>query len=115
MRYRVQFETDVRNDYFKRDISQGKNKLIIESSGEIKTYILNLWNGIATLTVDLTPESKQGDIIEYHFEVTDETRMQPLKYSFFVHIDPPINEQQVKKKTKKIAGNGEGERIKPDN
>lgn len=113
LRYRVQFETDVRNDYFKRDISKGEHKLIIGTSSETKTYILNLWNGIATLTVDLPPESKQGDDIEYRFEVTDETRMQPIKSSFFVHVDPPMERVPGGNgKRKKSTGTGKGDRKK---
>jgi hypothetical protein len=51
-RFRVQFDTDVVNDYFGRDDYPGKFSLY--QNGKLtRDYILNLWNGTATLTVAL--------------------------------------------------------------
>ncbi len=55
MRCRIVFETDAVNDYFSRDVDRGEFRLIMIKDGEkthtsVQNYILNLQNGIATLS-----------------------------------------------------------------
>jgi len=82
-RFRVQYETDAANDYFQRDRLPGKFLL---SVGEKETtdYVLNLWNGLATLTVGLLEGAKVDDFFDYKSIVTDETQFKPFEDSFKV-------------------------------
>ena len=73
-RARIRFETDVTNDYLKRENSPGEVKLYIINGEERKlyeNYKINLANGIATLNLHLPVESKVGDKIKFIFEVSD--------------------------------------------
>lgn len=82
-KFRVQFETDVENDYFIRDIDPGIFQ-IMHDSNHIESYSLNLWNGLATLTVSLPENAKIGDLFDYKVNIEDRTQ------------DPFINELKVK-------------------
>lgn len=101
-RFRVQFETDAENNYFTRENDPGEFKLYLNNK-PYTDYILNLWNGIATLTVNLPSNSKIGDFLEFVTEVNDITQLKPFVNKFVVVVDKPI---------KKKYG-GRGERIKP--
>lgn len=80
-RFRLQFETDAENDYFDRDTDPGV--FALKANGQmINDYVLNLWNGIANLTVTLPENAKMGDRIEYQSEVKDATRWEPFKDMF---------------------------------
>jgi hypothetical protein len=70
-KFRVQYETDAANDYFEREVFPGKFVLTIQEK-ETTDYVLNLWNGIATLTVNLPANVKVGDILDYRSVVTDQ-------------------------------------------
>jgi len=101
-RFRVQFETDAENEYFKRDSSPGK--FYIWANGEpIDEYSLNLWNGLANLTVKLPEGVKVGDILHFECKVVDELRIEPFYNEFYVKVDKPQTETTGKK----------GEREKP--
>lgn len=84
--FRIQFETDAENDYFKRDKDPGE--MTINFNGTpIKNYYINLWNGIATLTISLPDNSKIGDLLLFHSEVTDISRIEPFFNDFCVKVD----------------------------
>jgi hypothetical protein len=76
MRFRVQFKTDAENDYFDRDNEPGEFSFFLNDD-IISDYSLNLWNGIANLTVSLPKGSKLGDICKFRAEVSDVTRVEP--------------------------------------
>jgi len=101
-KFRVTFETDAENNYFKRDTDPGEFKLYMNGT-LIKNYTLNLWNGIANLTVELPENVHIGDLIEFLAEVNDNMRVDPFLNKFYVIVDPPI---------KKHAGKS-GELLKP--
>jgi len=102
-RFRIQFETDAENNYFTRDVDPGEFILFM-SNGEIITdYTLNLWNGMANLTVKLPEYCREGDLIEYIVKVNDIARVDPFITHFYVIVDAPT----LKKK------GAPGERIKP--
>lgn len=104
-RFRVQFETDAENNYFTRDKDPGEFKLYLNNYSLITDYTLNLWNGIANLTVELPENVRINENLEFLVKVNDITRLEPFLLRFYVIVDPP---------TKKYIGGG-GERIKsPD-
>ena len=102
MRFRIQYETDAENDYFNRDKDPGKLTLKTDETF-IEDYSLNLWNGLATLTIGIPQGSKIGDILCFNAEVVDVTRVEPFSGEFFIKIDQP---------QKKSEGN-KGKRKKP--
>ena len=95
MRFRIQYETDAENDYFNRDKDPGKLTLKIYGTF-IEDYSLNLWNGLATLTIGIPQGSKIGNILCFKTEVVDVARVEPFSGDFSIKIDQP---------QKKIEGN----------
>lgn len=63
---------------------------------------MNLYNGIATLNVNLPDNSKVGETHHYILSVTDDSRPEPFKESFAIIVD----DQQ------KSSGGGKGKRSK---
>jgi len=114
MRFRVQYETDANNDYFKRDREPGK--LILKINGTpSEEYSLNLWNGLATLAVGINQKEKVGIKLYFHTEVMDLTRVEPFSDEFYIEIDKTKKKIEGKNgKRKKPPGKGVGEdRQKP--
>jgi len=102
-RFRVQFETDAENNYFTRDRDPGEFKLTLNDGTLVEDYVLNLWNGIANLTVALPEDFKVDYLLKYTVEVNDISRVNPFLITFYVSVDPPAEKKK-----------GEpGERIKP--
>jgi len=80
-RFRMQFETDAENDYFSRDKDPGS--FILKAGGRVvKDYVLNLWNGIANLTIQLPEGSKPGDRISFTSHVNDASKWEPFEDRF---------------------------------
>lgn len=85
-RFRVHFETDAENEYFERDANPGNFSL--HSNGEIvENYVLNLWNGIANLTVKLPDGANVGDVIHFECEVEDMGHTEPFLNEFYVKVE----------------------------
>lgn len=111
-RNRIGFETDADNDYFNRKTNKGSYKLFMYKNGQEREvrkediiWGLNLYNGIATLTIDLDSQFSIGEKLKFVLEVTD-----PLRIA-----DPPFRNQfelTVHPKAKK-GGGGNHDRIKP--
>jgi hypothetical protein len=102
VRLRVQYATDVVNDYFDRDKEPGN--FILKLNGEqIKDFSVNLWNGSATLNVSLPENEKIGNIIKFHSEVSDDSKVDPLADDFYVHIIEPIKKYPGKPGNRKPA------------
>jgi hypothetical protein len=85
-KFRVQYETDAANDYFKRDELPGKFDLFVEEQEKSPENILNLWNGLATLTVTLPEKASIGDIIQFKSVANDPTQFKPFEASFQVKV-----------------------------
>jgi len=101
-RFRIQYETDAENDYFKRDKEPGE--FILKIGGvPIKDYSLNLWDGFATLTIGIPQGAKIDDILCFQTEVADISRVEPFLSKFCVKIDKP----------QKKTNGGNGGRKKP--
>jgi hypothetical protein len=96
-KFRIQYETDANNDYFNRDKESGE--LILKIDGvAIEDYSLNLWNGLATLTIGLPDNSRVGDVLCFQTEVIDYTRVEPVASQFCIRVG------EVQKKTEGTSG-----------
>lgn len=84
-RFRVQYQTDAENEYFNRDKEPG-NFILEESNEEIQNYTLNLWNGRATLTVELPGNSKINDLLFFKSSIIDISKTEALEDEFYVRI-----------------------------
>jgi len=94
-KFRVQYETDVANDYFERSRLPGKFELCLHEK-EIADYILNLWNGIATLTVSLPETVAVGDLLGYKSIVNDPTQFKPFEHEFQVEVLEEVKKRKGK-------------------
>ena len=102
-KFRIQYETDATNDYFERDNLPGEFGLYLKEE-EFTDYILNLWNGIATLSANLPEKVNIGDTLDYESIVNDSTQFKPFEDHFQVKVSKP---------RKKKDGGESGERKKP--
>jgi hypothetical protein len=84
-KFRIQYETDAANDYFERSTMPGEFQLCVQEE-ETTDYILNLWNGLATLTVSLPEGTRVGDTLDYESIVSDPTQFRPFKDQFYVKV-----------------------------
>lgn len=84
-KFRVKFETDAENEFFTREKNAGE--FIIWVNGKnIENYSLNLWNGIATLNVQLPESSDVGDDLFYESEVDTITQHEPFYNDFHIKV-----------------------------
>jgi hypothetical protein len=88
--YRIQFITDVRNDFFNRENEPGDLEIICNGSksNHLKKH-LGLFNGIVTLTMCFPEDSKPGDILNIEVRIIDEYVSYELFELFNVIVDPP--------------------------
>jgi len=84
-RFRIQYETDAENDYFKRDREPGEFTLKI-GDATIEDYSLNLWNGLATLTVGIHQGARIGDMLGFQSEVKDISRVDSFLDEFIIKV-----------------------------
>ncbi|MBI5214717.1 MAG: hypothetical protein HY960_03085 [Ignavibacteriae bacterium] len=113
-KFRVEFNTDVANDYFDRSKDPGTFKLFVNGK-ESENRDINLWNGNAYLNV-LLENSKVGDLVHFRSEVNDISRAAPFTEEFYIKVIEPLNKQQSKGgKRKPPASNQPGDETKkPD-
>ena len=102
VKFRVQFETDAENDYFKRDKDPGEFEITVNGFN-ISDYSLNLWNGVANLNVRLPDNVKENDILHFETKVTDVSRVEPFCNEFYIVVEPP----------ERVGGGGKGKRKEP--
>jgi hypothetical protein len=114
LRFRVQFETDVTNDYFGRDSYPGRFRLHVNGQPS-DDYVLNLWNGVATLTISLPPDTEVGADLHCECWVEDDVLIDPFHNTFTRHVTGPIKIRKGQPgKRQPPAGNGTGERQTPE-
>ncbi len=113
MRFRVQFETDVDNEYFGRDRFPGTFRFHINGKPST-SYILNLWNGVATVTERLPRSAEVSDRIHGEVWVEDETLIEPLYCEFYRNVLPEKKPSGGGGKRQPPAGNGKGDRKIPE-
>jgi hypothetical protein len=111
MRCRITFETDATNDYFKRDNDPGSATLFIIASDNqrinIENYIINTYNGIATLSFRLPIESKIGGTLRLSCVITDPSRIDPFENEFVIKIYGLLKPQGEKGKRHDSKEKGE--------
>ncbi|MDD5143495.1 hypothetical protein, partial [Methanoregula sp.] len=116
-KFLIQFETDVVNDYFDRSLYPGSFELSLNNKDYPKRSI-SLYNGIATLAIEVPKGVQIGDINELTFSVTDEHRYDdPFTSKFYVLIDKEKKEnKQPGKPTPRPnpPGNDNGDRKEPE-
>lgn len=113
-KFRVEFKTDVSNDYFDRSKDPGSFKLFVNGK-ESENRDINLWNGNAYLNV-LLENSKVGDLVHFRSEVTDVSRSAAFTEEFYIQVIEPLNKQQSKGGTRKPPSSNQtgNETKKPD-
>ena len=97
--FRVQFDTDVQNDYFNRPSEAGT--LILKMDGVVRTDLiqhLSLYNGQATLTVALPSGSAEGDTHVFETEIRDDYIFNNFENTFSVNV--------IRAEKKRPGGNG---------
>jgi len=92
-RFRVQFETDVSNDYFNRDDDPG-DFMLLANGIKVTDYVLSLWNGTASLTVSLPKGVKPNYLVKYNTVVKDATKWEPFEDEFQVIVSPKKEHQK---------------------
>lgn len=107
-KFRIQFETDVDNDYFIRDIDHGFFE-ITQNNQNIEDFSCNLWNGLATLTVRLPVNVTIGDLLDYKIVAKDRTQDSFINELRVKVIEPDFNSPGGKGKRKEPRGNEENE------
>jgi len=101
-KFRIQFETDAENEYFTRESNPGKF-YICTNEEEINDFSLNLWNGLASLTVKLPAGTNVGDTIHFECKVEDIAHTEPFYNEFYVVVE----------RAQKNVGGGQGREGKP--
>lgn len=107
MRTRINFETDVVNDYFSRSIEAGSFSLSqVKENGQKKSVKVftgpNLHNGIATLSVKIPDDAKVGDELTFVSVLVDPYSSREFTNQFSVKVKEPST-----------PGGGKGSRNKP--
>ena len=110
--FRIQFSTDADNDYFERDSEKGNYEVTCDDMNVINST-LNLWQGIATLSVFPPQDSFCGQILHYSLKVSDNSRVEPFLEDFYISLlDPsekiPGGKGKRQKTNKKDGNNSKG-------
>jgi hypothetical protein len=110
MRCRVIFETDAVNDYFSRDTDRGEFTLEIKKGEEWRRIdpLLNLFNGIATISFHLPEKISVGEILHYRAIVNDPTQLQPFINEFSVKVKAPATPNSNRSTKSNTPGEKEG-------
>ena len=111
-RFRVQFDTDAANDYFTRDYFPGEFRFALDGH-EVKDFVLNLWNGVVTLTVSTPDHASVGDRLHGSVWVSDETQIQPFTNDFYRNVLAPTEFSGGGNGRRDPPGKGEGDRQIP--
>ncbi|OLS20192.1 MAG: hypothetical protein HeimC2_38160 [Candidatus Heimdallarchaeota archaeon LC_2] len=108
---KVDFETDVVNDYFTRDTIQGKIEL--QLNGHLleagKFYSWTLWNGEFTLRIVGDDYVEVGEVISYQIRIEDDRMIHPIIIEFIIKMrEPPQIGTPGRAKPKSPKQPGEG-------
>lgn len=113
-RFRIQCETDAENEYFSRVQEPGKFSIKL-NGGSVENFSLNLWSGLATLSVSLPEGVKDGDLLYYEAETMDNSRAEPFRNEFYVRVEKAQEHNGGKSGKRKPPpnGNNDGDRKIP--
>jgi len=92
MRFRITFETDVVNEYFRRNVNPGKFSIYLLKNDArllVEDRSINLHDGIANLSVRLLDDCCEGEILRYVAVVTDRTQIEPFENFFRINVQAP--------------------------
>ncbi len=97
-RTRIDFATDVEDDYFDRAILPGSLDVTLNRDGHAiasseYTYVMRLSSGIAHLSLDLPPSVVAGDQLKVDVYVNDEILISPLVNEARIEVLP---EQEIR-------------------
>jgi hypothetical protein len=98
-KFRVEYKTDVSNDYFDRSKDPGTFKLFINGK-ESENRDINLWNGYAYLNV-LVENSKVGDLVHFRSEVNDINRPEAITEEFYVKVTDALTKSKTNESKRK--------------
>jgi hypothetical protein len=90
-KFRVEYKTDVSNDYFDRSKDPGTFKLFVNGK-ESENKDINLWNGYAYLNV-LLDNSNVGDLVHFMGAVNDVSRVKPITEEFYIKVNEPLTKK----------------------
>lgn len=110
---RVQFETDVENDYLYRDHEPGSSELLCDHQDSL-SYSLSLRKGVATLSIDLDAKFEINNIYKFTLLVNDISQIEPLVNKFFIQVTPYVestNEDKGKRKETPSEEKGDKRKI----
>jgi hypothetical protein len=113
LRFRLQFETDVVNDYFSRDRYPGRLRVFLNGQ-ETTDFVRNLWNGVASVTVRLPEGAGVGNDFQGHVVVEDETLIEPFRNEFVIHVIGPHRPNGGGRGQRQPRAEGNGDRISTD-
>jgi len=113
MRFRLDFETDVVNDYFERDRYPGELTVVLDGK-KTDDFSRHLWNGLAHITIALLEGVRIGDTIRGTVTVNDETLIDPFRNEFEIHVLGEIESSGNGGTRRPPRGNGKGDRLAPD-
>lgn len=85
--FRVQFDTDVQNDYFNRPSEAGS--LVLKMDGVVRTDLihhLSLYNGQANLTVALPAGAADGNTHVFETVIQDDYIVNSFESTFYVNV-----------------------------
>ncbi len=112
MRCRLTFETDVENEYFSRAIDPGEfNLTLMQGDKEIvfENYVLNLQNGIATLSISLPNDVVLNQEFHLIVRVNDCSLIEPFKNEFNVIVKEPLEIRRGDSSRRQPPGTNEGD------
>ena len=116
MRARVDFETDVVNDYFERTDNAGMFSLeLVSESGraQVMNYSVNLHEGGATLNMALPGNAQENDRLRFECVVNDPTLVDPFKNSYVLCVKGPAKPKGGKGERRQPSGGDHGRKSKP--
>ena len=93
MRCRLAFETDAENEYFSRAADPGEFSLVLVRNDvevAVQSRVLNLRNGIATLSLSLPESVAIGDNLHYVAKTHDCSQTVPFKNDFYIAVKDDV-------------------------
>ena len=85
-KFRIDYETDVDNDYFRRDKDPGTNILTLNGK-PVQASSLNLWNGLAHLNVNLPLDVNIGETLCFELKISEAGRIESFSNRFWVRVE----------------------------
>ena len=110
-RFRIQFETDVENEYFDRDRDAGEYTVEYEGN-VVEDSVFNLWNGMGTLTIKLPENTKVNDSLLFKASVIDNSHTEPFINEFYIKVDELEENHGGNGGTRKRPPNGDDHKEK---